>query len=62
MRESCAFNIQNTKAYPGTKKDVISTLLFQRRPPITERGEGYEVVIMATLHVYSTRNTGLTLV
>ena len=38
--ESCAFNIQNTRTYPGTKKDVISTLLFQRRPPITERGEG----------------------
>lgn len=62
MRESCAFNIQNTKAYPGTKKDVISTLLFQRRPPITERKEGYEAVIMAPLQVYSTRNTGLTLV
>lgn len=60
--ESCAFNIQNTRTYPGTKKDVISTLLFQRRPPITERGEGYEAVIMATLQVHSTRNTGLTLV
>ena len=26
-----------TKIIPGTKNDVIRTLLFQRRPPITER-------------------------
>lgn len=28
------------KAQPGTKKAVMSTLLFQRRPPITKQREG----------------------
>ena len=30
--------------YPGTKNEVINTLLFQRRPPITGgRGEMYKL-------------------
>ena len=30
---------KNARPYPGTKKDDISTLLFQRSPPITEGGK-----------------------
>ena len=52
---------RNARPYPGTKKDDISTLLFQRRPPITER-EKQSYQLARTLLVSSNRNTGLTLV